>query len=388
MNSKEPVNELHLKTCIWYHKAAKVHVVSRMRQGTQRPTHRSDSRMRFILLLTVTPTYYCLALSPTPVTRATAAVSGAYHTNGPRPRNPYGPSLSRHSPLFHAASTTVTSGRGSSTTWDMPNPWRTLRQNKRRKAVNTLFPQKSLPQRQRASSTLFASSSTVNQHAHPPSSSPHTVVQTSSHHVRYSDFLKLVQRNQLSRVTFSPESDYILAQDKLGRRMTVSNLEQEEETLLKELTRHKVDITVLPARSVSSNPVMVLVQSVLIPVAFLLGLRFLMQRSFRSGVNGSGGGASGRRNGNPNSPLAFGKVKNSQFEVKATQVNFDDVAGCEGAKLELEEVVDFLKHPEEYTKNGCRIPRGVILDGPPGTGKVSAFCFGAGGTHHNGVLSR
>jgi hypothetical protein len=270
----------------------------------------------------------------------------------------------------------------------MPNPWRTLRQNKRRKAVNTLFPQKSLPQRQRASSTLFASSSTVNQHAHPPSSSPHTVVQTSSHHVRYSDFLKLVQRNQLSRVTFSPESDYILAQDKLGRRMTVSNLEQEEETLLRELTRHKVDITVLPARSVSSNPVMVLVQSVLIPVAFLLGLRFLMQRSFRSGVNGSGGGASGRRNGNPNSPLAFGKVKNSQFEVKATQVNFDDVAGCEGAKLELEEVVDFLKHPEEYTKNGCRIPRGVILDGPPGTGKVSAFCFGGGGTHHNGVLSK
>merc|ERR1712151_1006667 len=49
---------------------------------------------------------------------------------------------------------------------------------------------------------------------------------------------------------------------------------------------------------------------------------------------------------------------------------FDDVAGCDGAKLELEEVVDFLKQPEAYTKNGCRIPRGVILDGPPGTGKT------------------
>jgi cell division protease FtsH len=51
-------------------------------------------------------------------------------------------------------------------------------------------------------------------------------------------------------------------------------------------------------------------------------------------------------------------------------VTFDDVAGCDGAKLELVEIVDFLKQPEAYTKNGCRIPRGVILDGPPGTGKT------------------
>merc|ERR1712176_373339 len=56
--------------------------------------------------------------------------------------------------------------------------------------------------------------------------------------------------------------------------------------------------------------------------------------------------------------------------IPDTGVTFDDVAGCDGAKLELAEVVDFLKQPEAYTKNGCRIPRGVILDGPPGTGKT------------------
>jgi len=50
--------------------------------------------------------------------------------------------------------------------------------------------------------------------------------------------------------------------------------------------------------------------------------------------------------------------------------DLDLVAGCDGAKLELAEVVDFLKRPEEYTKNGCKIPRGIILDGPPGTGKT------------------
>merc|ERR1712085_9092 len=56
--------------------------------------------------------------------------------------------------------------------------------------------------------------------------------------------------------------------------------------------------------------------------------------------------------------------------VPDTGVTFDEVAGCDGAKLELAEVVDFLKNPDAYTKNGCRIPRGVILDGPPGTGKT------------------
>ena len=56
--------------------------------------------------------------------------------------------------------------------------------------------------------------------------------------------------------------------------------------------------------------------------------------------------------------------------VPDTGVTFNEVAGCDGAKLELEEVVDFLKKPEAYTANGCKIPRGVILDGPPGTGKT------------------
>lgn len=68
--------------------------------------------------------------------------------------------------------------------------------------------------------------------------------------------------------------------------------------------------------------------------------------------------------------MNFGKSKAQIQMVPDTGVSFDDVAGCDGAKLELAEVVDFLKQPEAYTKNGCKIPRGVILDGPPGTGKT------------------
>lgn len=68
--------------------------------------------------------------------------------------------------------------------------------------------------------------------------------------------------------------------------------------------------------------------------------------------------------------MSFGKSKAQIQMIPDTGVTFEDVAGCDGAKLELAEVVDFLKQPEVYNKNGCRIPRGVILDGPPGTGKT------------------
>ena len=74
--------------------------------------------------------------------------------------------------------------------------------------------------------------------------------------------------------------------------------------------------------------------------------------------------------GGPGNPMGFGKSKAEIQMIPDTGVTFEDVAGCDGAKLELAEVVDFLKQPEVYSANGCRIPRGVILDGPPGTGKT------------------
>merc|ERR1711937_597569 len=66
----------------------------------------------------------------------------------------------------------------------------------------------------------------------------------------------------------------------------------------------------------------------------------------------------------------IGRSKSKIQMVPETGVTFEDVAGAEGAKLELTEVVDFLKEPAKYSALGAKIPKGAIMEGPPGTGKT------------------
>lgn len=97
--------------------------------------------------------------------------------------------------------------------------------------------------------------------------------------------------------------------------------------------------------------------NLIFPVLLIAGLFFLFRRS-----NGVPGG--------PGQAMNFAKSK-ARFQMEAkTGVMFDDVAGIEEAKEELQEVVTFLKKPERFTAVGARIPKGVLLVGPPGTGKT------------------
>jgi cell division protease FtsH len=90
----------------------------------------------------------------------------------------------------------------------------------------------------------------------------------------------------------------------------------------------------------------------------------------------------GRRLGGAGeSILSFGKSKARLVAEKETGVTFNDVAGCEEAKYELQEVVDFLKHPQRYKSIGANIPKGVLLMGPPGTGKTLLAKAVAGEAH-------
>lgn len=100
----------------------------------------------------------------------------------------------------------------------------------------------------------------------------------------------------------------------------------------------------------------------LLPILLIFLLYFFSIRSMRGGGGGIGGASS---------IFNIGKSRAQEFDEKNGQlVTFKDVAGLEGAKFEIEEVVDFLKNPQKYTVLGGKIPKGVLLVGPPGTGKT------------------
>jgi cell division protease FtsH len=92
------------------------------------------------------------------------------------------------------------------------------------------------------------------------------------------------------------------------------------------------------------------------PTLLIIGFWFFMMRQMQGG--GKGGA------------FSFGKSKARLIDENSNSVNFGDVAGCDEAKAEVSELVDFLKDPSKFQKLGGRIPRGVLLVGPPGTGKT------------------
>ena len=176
---------------------------------------------------------------------------------------------------------------------------------------------------------------------------------STAQNLRYSDFVEQVQEDQVSRVLLSPDrgTASVVATD--GRRSEV-NLAPDKD-LLKMLTDHNVDIAVQPSRQPGAWQQAA--SSLIFPLLLLGGLFFL----FRRAQSGGGGG---------NPAMNFGKSKARVQMEPSTQITFGDVAGIEGAKLELTEVVDFLKNPDRFTAVGAKIPKGVLLVGPPGTGKT------------------
>ena len=99
----------------------------------------------------------------------------------------------------------------------------------------------------------------------------------------------------------------------------------------------------------------------LIPTLIMMGLVFVFFFMMTQQSQGGGGGRG---------VMNFGKSRAKVMPPDAKRVTFDDVAGADEEKQELEEIVDFLKQPSKYTEMGARIPKGVLLVGPPGTGKT------------------
>ncbi|GMH40388.1 hypothetical protein BSKO_08292 [Bryopsis sp. KO-2023] len=176
---------------------------------------------------------------------------------------------------------------------------------------------------------------------------------------RYSEFIAAVESGKVERVRFSRDGGQVQLTALDGRRASV--VLPKDPDLVDILARNGVDISV--AEGEPQGNFVALLGNLLFPLLAVAGLLFLFRRS--SGEQGGGpmGGPGG-------GPMDFGKSKSKFQEVPETGITFSDVAGVDGAKLELQEVVDFLASPDKYTQLGAKIPKGVLLVGPPGTGKT------------------
>ena len=177
---------------------------------------------------------------------------------------------------------------------------------------------------------------------------------------RYSEFIRAVMGGKVERVRFAKDGTSLQLTAVDGRRAQVTLPNDPE--LVDILAKNGVDISV--SEGDQQGNYASLFGNLLFPLLAFGGLFFL----FRRAQGGEGGGGFGGMGGG--GPMDFGKSKSKFQEIPETGVTFVDVAGVDGAKLELQEVVDFLKNPDKYTQLGAKIPKGRLLVGPPGTGKT------------------
>ncbi len=166
--------------------------------------------------------------------------------------------------------------------------------------------------------------------------------------VIFSDFVEAVQTDKITSVTIQGKN--IIGVFKDGKEF--KSYSPDDPDLMKLLRTHNVKINAKPDDEGG------LWQNILIswfPMLLLIGVWIFFMRQMQAG----GGKA-----------MAFGKSKARLITGKENKVTFQDVAGIDEARDELEEIIDFLKDPKKFTKLGGRIPKGVLLVGPPGTGKT------------------
>jgi cell division protease FtsH len=180
---------------------------------------------------------------------------------------------------------------------------------------------------------------------------PSVMSRDSSKSISYTDLREQVAAEKVEKITWSNNGGNISGTLKDGTKFSSNGPNEPPEEDLALFREHDVNVEF-------SNPQPSIFEALLpllIPVALFIGIFWLLQRRAQSQMGGI---------------MSIGRSRAKTYSTERPGTTFADVAGYDGVKQEITEVVDFLKHPERFAEIGARIPKGVLLVGPPGTGKT------------------
>ena len=184
---------------------------------------------------------------------------------------------------------------------------------------------------------------------------PAPAQQRAKNTLSYSEFLEKIESDRVTKVEIDQttnKASVVLKDQEPDSEASEVLLFERNQDLIPKIRAKNIDFSI--KSSIDHSTTVGILLNLLIIMVLLSGLIMILRRS----ANASG------------QALNFGRSK-AKFQMEAkTGIQFDDVAGIEEAKEELQEVVTFLKEPEKFTAIGAKIPRGVLLIGPPGTGKT------------------
>lgn len=176
--------------------------------------------------------------------------------------------------------------------------------------------------------------------------------------ISYSQFLKSLNNGEYTVITFDQNNNTVYGDDKEGNKFKTNQLVAHDKIIDIASNKKDIEIKVLNTNESKSNSILMNFLFCFGPFLLLIGfMLYMRKKSLKDAAQANG-----------MNPIHKNPVKSISSELIKTRLS--DVAGCDEAKQEVSEIVDFLKNPIKYTKIGAKIPRGVIMSGPPGTGKT------------------